>query len=295
MEPETPTSSCDNETLSDKLVGFELEFVRPEGAPGEEALFDIVRASLSDPMSAAQGFCDDLSIVSECSIDDGVGDRLSRGFEIVTPPWPGPLAAERLQLLLAWAGQEGLVCNRTTGIHFNLSFADPGKTLAIPHPAIGVCLDEEGVLRAFGRSGNPDCQPMSALETPSGFARPGDSSEAAMKALLADVAEENSGAEKTLGVVEKFSEGLRYFEFRHAGGEGYAEKTLDLHRALVAFSKALDLSLCQAFLPGQGPAPNDLAEGEGGFVFSCSAFARLCEGPLPDIEPFAGKPHAPRR
>ncbi len=255
--------------FSEFRIGFELEFVWPDSELMEgESLRRDARAFGSIRNSLRKFGCadlaDELAFTEDGTIDTGPSGS---GIEIVTPPWPGPEAMRKLELLLRWMQESPAKTNESAGLHINMSFADPDLNARTDYLALLDAIPQKKILRQFGREKNEHCEETSNAEISAAalveriFGGDGEFvsfaevrkalqspafSQKALKAAQDLYREELAGADKCIAIVEKNARGKkanRYFEFRMSGNEGYETRWKEFQKLIEIYAGGLRASL----------------------------------------------------
>lgn len=169
----------------------------------------------------------DGSIVGETDADVGI--------ELISPPKKLSLALTQMKAVFRWMNLRGLVTNKSTGLHINISVPnidniDPLKLILF--------LGEDFSADMFGRKGNSYA--VSQLKSLSialqASNRMPDSFEDLKKNIWAYLSKAKYSS-VNLGKLK-----LGYLEFRIAGGVDYHKKTDDVENTVKRYVSALELA-----------------------------------------------------
>jgi len=229
-------------------MGFELEMMSPLNRP---AFIEKLHADLGilavEPQRFSQRDYTKWQVVNDGSIRSLSANRDLRqpayGHELISPPLPFEEAMEKLRLCFNWMTDNNVETNDTTGLHIGLSFDDLSKNAQLDGAKLAFLLDENKILKLFGRGRNRYCHGVVPA------IRKKIKSQMEHSARIGGVPDVplNSGELKKFLPTDKYyfvnftklaSQG--YLEFRGMGGLNYHKRFDDVRSSINHFADCMD-------------------------------------------------------
>jgi hypothetical protein len=171
---------------------------------------------------------------------DNPGDG---GLEFVSPPMPIDEMISDLNKVKAWAGQQGVYTNDSTGLHINISVPDYSIN-KLDYVKLAILMGDEYILDLFGRSGNTYAKSAMGKIKSALKQKP----EAA--AQIMDLMKQglDGAATKAIhtGITDKYTSintKTGYIEFRSPGGDWLDSNFDKIENTLLRFTVALSAAI----------------------------------------------------
>jgi hypothetical protein len=171
---------------------------------------------------------------------DNPGDG---GLEFVSPPMPIDEMISDLNKVKAWAGQQGVYTNDSTGLHINISVPDYSID-KLDYVKLAILMGDEYILDLFGRSGNTYAK--SAMgKIKSALKQKPDAAAQIMDLMKQGL---DGAATKAIhtGITDKYTSintKTGYIEFRSPGGDWLDSNFDKIENTLLRFTVALSAAI----------------------------------------------------
>jgi hypothetical protein len=207
-------------------IGFELEF----GCNATDSEIRNMLKGIFPETRNARKTRDRFFVTDDMSVDT---NRENSSIEIVTPVWTVSTASKNLKKLFDMLVLLNAETNTSTGLHINIGYRDPKKTMQIDESKLVLNVDQDKYLKMFKRT---RCEYSQKIVVP--FNRKKDTVDSIYNKMKDKVKDPDKYEAINLSKLD-VKKGKGWIEFRIVGGKDYHKRYRDVRDAMIHFYEAL--------------------------------------------------------
>jgi hypothetical protein len=207
-------------------IGFELEF----GCDATDSEIRNMLKGIFPETRSARKTRDRFTVTWDGSVST---NRDNSSIEIVTPVWTGSNVSKNLKKLFDMLILLNAETNSSTGLHINIGYKDPKKTMLIDESKLVLNVDQDKYLKLFKRT---RCEYSHKVVVP--FNRKKDTVKTIYDKMKDTVKDPDKYDAINLSKLD-VKKGKGWIEFRIVGGKDYHKRYRDVRDAMIHFYEAL--------------------------------------------------------
>jgi hypothetical protein len=210
-------------------IGFELEF----GCDATDSEIRNMLKGIFPETRNAKKRRDRFTVTWDGSVDT---NRENSSIEVITPVWTGSNVSKNLKKLFDMMILLNAETNSSTGLHINIGYRDPKKTMLIDESKLILNVDQNKWLKAFKRT---RCEYSTKVVVP--FNSRKDTVATIYNKMKNKVESPDKFDAINLSKLN-VKKGKGWIEFRIVGGKDYHKRYTDVRNAMIHFYEALNSS-----------------------------------------------------